>query len=111
MKYVSGGSLADLLRKQPNLPVERVLTIALDLTDALTRTHRLEVIHRDIKPPNVLLADDGTPRLTDFGIAHIGGLSSITQDRSVLGTYHYLSPEACNGERPDKRTDIWAFGV
>ncbi|RRR77687.1 MAG: serine/threonine-protein kinase, partial [Candidatus Viridilinea halotolerans] len=68
-------------------------------------------IHRDIKPLNVLIADDGTPRLTDFGVAHMGDHSRMTETGSMVGTYAYLSPEACNGQPPDERTDIWAFGV
>jgi hypothetical protein len=111
MEYVGNGSLAQLLALQPQLPLERVREIALDLADALARAHRLRIIHRDIKPANVLLADDGTPRLSDFGIAHIGNLSSLTQTGATVGTYPYLSPEACDGKEPDERTDIWAFGI
>ncbi|PDW03008.1 serine/threonine-protein kinase [Candidatus Viridilinea mediisalina] len=111
MEYVTGGSLGTLLKQQPQLPVERALQIALDLADALTRAHRLKIIHRDIKPMNVLLAADGTPRLTDFGVAHMGDHSRMTETGSMVGTYAYLSPEACNGQHPDERTDIWAFGV
>lgn len=111
MEYVSGGSLYDVLRKDKQLPVDRVLKIGLELADALARAHHLEIIHRDIKPANVLLAEDGTPRLTDFGVAHIGGLQSITQTGVLTGTYSYLSPEACNGGNVDTRTDIWSFGV
>ncbi|MBN1565031.1 MAG: protein kinase [Anaerolineae bacterium] len=111
MEYVSGGSLRDLIDEQSRLPIEAVLNVALDLCDALTRAHRLHIIHRDIKPDNVLLAEDGTPRLTDFGVAHLGGRSRLTQTGSVIGTYAYLSPEACNGEELDERTDIWSFGV
>jgi len=111
MEYVTGGSLRDLIDEQSRLPIEAVLNVALDLCDALTRAHRLNIIHRDIKPDNVLLAEDGTPRLTDFGVAHLGGRSRLTQIGSVIGTYAYLSPEACNGEELDERTDIWSFGV
>lgn len=111
MEYVPGGSLYDLLQQEKQVPIERVLKIALELADALARAHHLEIIHRDIKPANVLLAADGTPRLTDFGVAHIAGLKSITQTGVLTGTYSYLSPEACNGEETDARSDIWAFGV
>ncbi len=116
MEYVGGGTLADLLHEvQENraapLPIARVLQIGLDLADALTRAHRLNIIHRDIKPPNVLLAEDGTPRLTDFGVAHIGGSTRVTETGAIIGTYAYISPEAFNGESLDARTDIWAFGV
>jgi serine/threonine-protein kinase len=85
--------------------------IALDLADALTRSHRLAIIHRDLKPGNILLAKDGTPRLTDFGIAHVGRHATrLTETGMILGTLEYLSPEACNGE-VDPRADIWALGV
>jgi serine/threonine protein kinase/tetratricopeptide (TPR) repeat protein len=111
MEYVSGGSLRDLIDEQARLPLEGVLNVALDLADALTRAHRLNIIHRDIKPDNVLLAEDSTPRLTDFGVAHLGDKTRLTQTGSVIGTYAYLSPEACNGLDLDERTDIWSFGV
>lgn len=110
LEYVGGGSLADLLKKQPCLPVDRVVAIALELADALSRAHHLKIIHRDLKPENVLLAEDGTPRLTDFGIARVGNLA-ITQSGVLLGTYPYLCPEGLNGQTPDHRADLWAFGV
>lgn len=112
MEYMSGGSLADLLRTQPEgMSIERALRIGLELADALTRAHHLKIIHRDIKPANVLLAEDGTPRLTDFGIARISDESRMTGSGMVVGTFAYLSPEACEGRELDGRTDIWAFGV
>jgi predicted ATPase/predicted Ser/Thr protein kinase len=112
MEYVEGGSLHELLDQQKTLPLTRTLEIALDLADALTRAHRLDIIHRDLKPGNVLLAPDGTPRLTDFGIAHIGRQATqLTQAGTIMGTVEYLSPEACGGEQIDPRADIWAFGV
>ncbi|MBI5958712.1 MAG: serine/threonine protein kinase [Chloroflexi bacterium] len=111
MEYVSGGSLYDLLKQHGKLPVERVLAIALDLCDALTRAHRLQIVHRDIKPANVLLLPDGTPRLTDFGAARMQRLNTLTSEGGIVGTVSYLSPEACQGQHVDGRTDIWSFGV
>jgi len=111
MEYVEGGTLLDLLAEEPTLPVERVLQICLDLADALTRAHRLKIVHRDVKPANVLLAVDGTPRLTDFGVARMDDKTHVTQTGTVVGTLHYLSPEALNGLPLDERVDIWAFGV
>jgi predicted ATPase/predicted Ser/Thr protein kinase len=111
MEYVAGGSLHDLLEAQGSLPIPRVLEIALDLADALTRAHRLGIIHRDLKPANVLLAEDGTPRLTDFGIARVSEGPRLTETGILVGTPDFLSPEACNGQALDERTDIWAFGV
>jgi serine/threonine protein kinase len=111
MEYVGGGSLYELLKQQGRLPIERVLYIALDLSDALTRAHRLKIIHRDIKPANILLASDGTPRLTDFGAARLTKLEQLTKEGGVVGTVSYLSPEACKGELVDARADIWSFGI
>lgn len=111
MEYIGGGSLRDVLDKEHKLSIQRALYIALDVADALTRAHRLQVLHRDIKPGNVLIADDGTPRLTDFGMARVSGEPQITQDGAIVGTMAYLAPEAFQGETVDERTDIWAFGV
>ena len=111
LEYVAGGSLKELIENEAPLSPQRTVEIALDLADALTRAHRLNVIHRDIKPANVLIAKDGTPRLTDFGIAHMPDKEKLTNTGSIMGTYAYLSPEACTGEELDRRTDIWAFGV
>jgi DNA-binding SARP family transcriptional activator len=111
MEYVAGGSLEDLLRCRGSLPVERTLEIALDLTDALTRAHHLGIIHRDLKPANVLLTPQGLPRLTDFGLARWVDRPGLTESGMLLGTWDYLSPEACQGKRLDARADIWALGV
>jgi DNA-binding NarL/FixJ family response regulator/predicted Ser/Thr protein kinase len=111
MEYVGGGSLADLLKRQPQLPIQQVISIGLELSDALSRAHHLEIIHRDIKPGNILLAEDGTPRLTDFGLAHLGSYPALTTAGQLLGTFQYLSPEACANEPLDARADIWSFGV
>lgn len=111
MDYVSGGSLADLLVREPRLPLERVVSIGLELSDALSRAHHLNILHRDIKPANILLAEDGTPRLTDFGLARIGELPRLTETRSILGTFYYLSPEAFEGQEVNERSDIWSFGI
>jgi predicted ATPase/tRNA A-37 threonylcarbamoyl transferase component Bud32 len=110
-QFVQGGSLRDLLNKQPQLPIERVLEIALDLADALTRTHRLGIIHRDLKPENVLLAIDGTPRLSDFGVAHSIRRTTFSQSGTFVGTWLYIPPESFQGIEADERTDIWSFGV
>ncbi len=112
MEYMPGGSLDQLLRTEKQLPVERALKMALDIADALTRAHRLKIIHRDIKPANVLLAADGSIRLTDFGVAQLGDVKSrITQVGALVGSIAYLSPEVCSGSPYDERSDIWAFGV
>ncbi|MBC8444496.1 MAG: serine/threonine protein kinase, partial [Chloroflexi bacterium] len=111
MEYVGGGSLRNLLDQRGALPIRRTLEIALDLSDALTRAHRFGVIHGDIKPSNVLLAEDGTPRLTDFGVAQFIDGAGLPHVGLLVGTVDYLSPEAYSGEPLDARADIWSFGV
>ncbi|MFO7537314.1 MAG: alpha/beta fold hydrolase, partial [Chloroflexota bacterium] len=112
MEYVPGGTLRDLLDKTPQLPPAQVLAIGLELADALSRAHHLDVIHRDIKPDNVLLAADGTPRLTDFGMARLERMDArLTQPGAIIGSPAYMSPEALRGESLDARSDIWSFGV
>ncbi|MCL4869088.1 MAG: protein kinase [Anaerolineae bacterium] len=112
MEYVPGGSLQQLLAAGVGLPRPQAVTIALELADALARTHHLGIIHRDLKPANVLIAEDGTPRLTDFGIARLGqGHTRLTQQGTTLGTAAYMAPEAYLGEELDSRADVWSFGV
>ena len=112
MEYVPGGSLRDRLNNQPQLPLDRILDLSLEVADALTRAHHLGILHRDIKPGNILLAEDGSPRLTDFGLAHFSGQEThLTQAGTIMGTVAYLSPEACRGETLDTRSDIWSFGA
>jgi predicted ATPase len=112
MDYVAGGSLRALLDQTPQLPLQRVLDIGLELADALSRTHHLGILHRDLKPENVLLADDGTPRLTDFGLARLQHDDArLTHTGELVGSPAYMSPEALRGEELDARSDIWSFGV
>ncbi len=111
MAFIPGGDLRQRLQKDGALPLAQALTIALDLADALTRAHRLDILHRDLKPANVLLDENGLPRLTDFGTARLGRESLLTEQGTIVGTYAYLSPEACLGKTLDERADIWSFGV
>ena len=110
MEYVSGGDLAGLL-VQGEMSIQQALNIAIDLADALTRTHKLGIVHRDLKPANALIADDGTLRLTDFGIAQDTTIEQIANKNSILGTLYYLAPEVLRNEAVDNRSDIWSFGI
>jgi len=112
MEYVPGGSLREMLDRAGQLPLERVLAIGLELADALSRAHHLGIIHRDVKPENVLLAGDGTPRLSDFGMARLEWEDArLTQSGTLFGSPAYMSPEAVRGEELDARSDIWSLGV
>jgi photosystem II stability/assembly factor-like uncharacterized protein len=92
--------------------VERARSIALELCDALTRAHHLQIIHRDLKPENVLLAADGTPKLSDFGVARlVSEANRITNTGTQVGTPFYMAPEAWEGSQLDAQADIWALGV
>jgi pimeloyl-ACP methyl ester carboxylesterase/predicted ATPase/DNA-binding SARP family transcriptional activator/tRNA A-37 threonylcarbamoyl transferase component Bud32 len=112
MEYVVGGTLRQLLEKEAPLPAERVLSLGLELADALGRAHHMGIIHRDLKPGNVLLAANGSPRLTDFGTARLERDDvRLTRTGTLVGSPSYMSPEALRGDSLDPRSDIWSFGV
>jgi len=111
MELVNGGSLAQKIRENVKFSIGELLQLALELSDALSRAHHLRIIHRDIKPANVLLARDGTPRLTDFGVARLDNEERMTQSGVAIGTLDYIAPEGLNGIVDDPRSDIWSFGV
>ncbi len=119
MEYVEGETLAARLSKGP-LPLEQALTYAIDLASAMDRAHRSGIVHRDIKPGNVMVSREGV-KLLDFGLAKasptapIDGenaqLSDVTKSRLIAGTVQYMAPEQFEGQAIDARTDIFAFGA
>lgn len=111
MEFVKGHSCAELLRDHGRLTLDEVLHLADGACRALHYAHRNGVVHRDVKPGNILRADEGTVKLADFGIAKAMGSSSITQVGSVLGTAAYLAPEQAHGEPATPRSDIYGLGV
>ena len=112
MECIEGGSLADRIEREGRLPVEEAARILAEVASALDYAHKRGVIHRDIKPHNVLLeAETGRSLLTDFGIARTAEGSSLTATGMVVGTPAYLSPEQVTGESSDHRADIYALGV
>ena len=111
MEYLPGPTLKQLIEEEGGLTEERALEIAAQLADALDFAHRRRVIHRDVKPQNVLLDVEGNAKLVDFGIARVAGSIQLTQTRSVLGTAHYLSPEQAKGGEVDARTDLYSLGA
>ena len=112
MEYVEGPSGADLLRDHTTLEVENAVAIVRDACHGLDYAHRAGVVHRDVKPGNLLLSDDtGATKLADFGIAKAAEQTRITQVGSVLGTAAYLSPEQARGEEAGPPSDIYSLGV
>jgi formylglycine-generating enzyme required for sulfatase activity/tRNA A-37 threonylcarbamoyl transferase component Bud32 len=112
MQCVSGGSIGDRLEREGRLPVADVVRIVTEVANALAHAHKRGVVHRDIKPPNVLVdAESGRCLVTDFGIARSTGAANLTATGVMLGTPAYLSPEQVTGEPLDQRVDIYALGV
>lgn len=112
MEFCGGGTLARLAAAEGPLEPGRIAAIGAAIADALAYAHRNEVIHRDVKPANVLLADDGAVKVSDFGIAKAAFTGrDLTTSGSLLGTVTYISPEQARGEEPDERSDIYSLGV
>ncbi|WP_372789809.1 protein kinase [Paraconexibacter sp.] len=111
MERVSGQSGAEILRARGRLPVTEALDIVSQACRGLDYAHRGGVVHRDVKPGNLLRSDDGVVKLADFGIAAVTDESSITQVGSVLGTASYLAPEQAAGQEAGPRADLYALGV
>lgn len=110
MEFVDGPTLAQLLREARPLDLAP-RRIAAELLAALEHIHRAGVVHRDVKPANVLVGEEGRIRLTDFGIAHPTGATRLTMPGGVIGTLGYLAPEVIAGERATPRSDLYSCGV
>jgi len=110
MPLVEGESLRDRIARGP-LPVDAALDITIQVARGLAKAHQSDIVHRDIKPGNVLLTDDGTAKIVDFGLAKLAGQTRLTRTGTTLGTVAYMSPEQVRGSAVDHRTDIWALGV
>jgi serine/threonine-protein kinase len=111
MEYVEGRSLRDLIRSEAPLDPNQAAEISAEIASALGFAHRNGVVHRDVKPGNVLLTRSGTVKVTDFGIARAGTSDGLTQTGSVMGTATYFSPEQAQGLPVDGRSDVYALGV
>ncbi|MFJ5035593.1 protein kinase [Streptomyces sp. NPDC088560] len=111
MELVRGRSLADLLAAGGALPPREAARIGAEVLAALRATHDAGVLHRDVKPANVLLADDGRVVLSDFGIAFVQGDAALTLTGEVVGSPEYIAPEQALGRTPDSAADLWSLGV
>ena len=111
MEYIKGYTLKQLIKKRGPIPYKEAVWMMKQLAGALMEAHRNNVIHRDIKSQNVLIKDDGTIKLSDFGIALANGAMQITKKDSVLGSVHYLAPELSRGKQASMQSDIYSLGI
>src|SRR5690606_29043207 len=111
MEYVDGETLKDYVKKHGKLSVEETIDIMEQLTSAIQYAHENGLIHRDIKPQNILIDRSGKIKVTDFGIAVALSATALTQTNSVLGSVHYLSPEQARGGKATKLSDIYSLGI
>src|SRR4051794_37224383 len=111
MQYVPSRSLQEILREKGRLPVADAARIGVQVASALAAAHSAGIVHRDVKPGNILIADDGIARITDFGISYINDDATLTSTGMVSGTPAYLAPEVARGARSDSASDVYSLGA
>ncbi len=111
MEYIEGKTLKQLIKKRGVLSLSETMDIMLQLLDALASAHDSYIIHRDIKPQNIMIKDSGLVKITDFGIAVALNSTELTQTNSVMGSVHYLPPEQASGKGSTIRSDIYSLGI
>ena len=111
MEYVEGKTLKQLLKRRGSLTITEVIDIMSQVTDGMAHAHDSYIIHRDIKPQNIMIEDNGRIKITDFGIAMALNSTQLTQTNSVMGSVHYLPPEQANGKGSTVKSDIYSLGI
>ena len=111
MEYVSGQDLKGLIRQTGQLTVGKSISIAKQVCEGLAEAHKLGVVHRDLKPHNIMIDKEGNARIMDFGIARSLDAEGITDAKVMIGTPKYMSPEQVEGEAVDQRSDIYSLGI
>ena len=111
MEYIEGKHLKTLLKKRGKLTVSEAVDIVMQITDGLSVAHDSYIIHRDIKPQNIMILENGLVKITDFGIAMAMNSTQLTQTNSVMGSVHYLPPEQASGKGSTLQSDIYSIGI
>ncbi|WP_341877349.1 Stk1 family PASTA domain-containing Ser/Thr kinase [Defluviitalea saccharophila] len=111
MEYIHGKTLKQIIEEEAPFTSERVLNVAMDIASALQHAHKKNIIHRDIKPQNILITDEGVLKVADFGIARAVDSSTVVTTGNAIGSVHYFSPEQARGGYVDKTSDIYSLGI
>lgn len=111
MEYIEGKHLKQLLKKRGSLTITEVIDIMMQITDGIAVAHDSYIIHRDIKPQNIMILENGLVKITDFGIAMAMNAAQLTQTNSVMGSVHYLPPEQASGNGSTLQSDIYSMGI
>ncbi len=111
MEYIEGKHLKELIKKRGKLTVSEVVDIMLQITDGMSVAHDSYIIHRDIKPQNIMILENGLVKITDFGISMAMNATQLTQTNSVMGSVHYLPPEQASGKGSSLQSDIYSMGI
>ena len=111
MEYIDGKNLKDLIKKRGKLTLSEVIDIMSQISDGLSIAHDSYIIHRDIKPQNIMILENGLVKITDFGIAMAMNATQLTQTNSVMGSVHYLPPEQASGKGSTLKSDIYSMGI
>lgn len=111
MEYIDGMSLSDVIKVEAPMDYKAAISITKQIASALSVAHKHNIIHRDIKPHNIMMKSDGTAKLGDFGIAKAVSDSTLTETSKIIGSVHYFSPEQARGSYVDERSDIYSLGI
>ncbi|HEY6738409.1 MAG TPA: serine/threonine-protein kinase, partial [Actinopolymorphaceae bacterium] len=111
MEYVPSRTLTEIVRQHGPIPPERAALLGVQIASALVEAHRVGIIHRDVKPSNVLLTESGEAKITDFGISRGHGDLTLTETGLVAGTPAYFAPELARGSDPSPASDVWSLGA
>lgn len=111
MEYIEGRTLKDIIKERSPLPLEQILDISQQICAGISEAHSQNIIHKDIKPHNILIDKNGIVKVTDFGIAQAANNITITHNKGILGSAHYFSPEQARGDIVDWASDIYSIGV
>lgn len=111
MEYIKGNTLKDVIKEKRKLSVEETIDYSIQIAEALEHAHKNHIVHRDIKPHNIMITEDGRAKVTDFGIARAASFSTVTNTSTIVGSVHYFSPEQARGRYTDEKSDIYSLGI